>query len=134
MSINTAGTITGMYRDASLVYHGFVRTASGAINTFSAPGAGAGIFQGTEPMSINSAAIITGFYRDANYVSHGFVRAANGTISTFNVPGAGTNPGQAKGISVTFKPTATGARAATLAVADSANNSPQKVSVKGTGE
>jgi hypothetical protein len=37
-------------------------------------------------------------------------------------------------IAVTFKPTATGTRAATLAVSDSANNSPQTVSVKGTGE
>jgi len=37
-------------------------------------------------------------------------------------------------ISVTFKPTATGTRAASLTVADSANNSPQAVSVKGTGQ
>jgi YVTN family beta-propeller protein len=36
-------------------------------------------------------------------------------------------------ISVTFKPTATGARTATLDVNDNANNSPQKVSLSGTG-
>ena len=37
-------------------------------------------------------------------------------------------------ISVTFKPTAKGARTATLNVNDSANNSPQTVSLTGTGE
>jgi uncharacterized repeat protein (TIGR03803 family) len=37
-------------------------------------------------------------------------------------------------VSVTFKPTATGARSATLNVNDSANNSPQTVSLTGTGK
>ncbi len=37
-------------------------------------------------------------------------------------------------ISVTFKPTATGARAATLNISDSAANSPQTVSLTGTGQ
>ena len=37
-------------------------------------------------------------------------------------------------ISVTFKPTATGARPATLNVSDSASNSPQTVSLTGTGQ
>jgi hypothetical protein len=37
-------------------------------------------------------------------------------------------------ISVTFKPTATGTRTATLNVNDSANNSPQTVSLTGTGK
>jgi hypothetical protein len=35
---------------------------------------------------------------------------------------------------VTFKPTATGPRSATLNVNDSANNSPQTVSLTGTGK
>jgi len=42
MSINTAGAIAGTYRDANLVYHGFVRAANGTITTFDAPGAGTG--------------------------------------------------------------------------------------------
>jgi len=37
-------------------------------------------------------------------------------------------------VSVTFKPTATGTRTATLDVTDSANNSPQTVSLTGTGK
>jgi hypothetical protein len=37
-------------------------------------------------------------------------------------------------ISVTFTPTATGTRTATLNVNDSANNSPQQVSLTGTGK
>jgi hypothetical protein len=37
-------------------------------------------------------------------------------------------------ISVTFKPAATGTRTATLNVNDSANNSPQQVSLTGTGK
>jgi hypothetical protein len=37
-------------------------------------------------------------------------------------------------ISVTFTPSATGTRTATMNVNDSANNSPQKVSLTGTGQ
>jgi hypothetical protein len=62
-----------------------------------------------------------------------FTGADPGDFSETNTCGAQV---PAKGdctISVRFKPTATGARTATLEVSDSANNSPQTVSLMGTG-
>jgi hypothetical protein len=94
LGINTAGVITGYYVDASNVYHGFARTASGTITTFNAPGAGTIAGQGTIPSGINTAGTITGMYVDASNVGHGFERVANGTITAFNAPGAGTGAGQ----------------------------------------
>jgi hypothetical protein len=90
--INSQGVIAGFYLDAKNVYHGFLRTSSGSLTEFDAPGAGhvAGSFQGTYALGINSQEAITGFYRDANYLHHGYVRSSGGTITTFDAPGAGT--------------------------------------------
>jgi hypothetical protein len=96
-SINPAGTVTGMYRDTSLVYHGFVRTSKGVITApIDVPGAGTGNSQGTRPISINPAGIIAGSYVDASNASHGFLLASPYTAqpTTFDVPGAGTGSGQ----------------------------------------
>ena len=41
-AISPSGAVTGPYRDASNVSHGFLRTPGGAIITFDAPGAGTG--------------------------------------------------------------------------------------------
>jgi len=63
-----------------------------------------------------------------------FVGADPGDFSETDTCGSSV---PAKGkctISVTFKPTATGARSATMNVNDSANNSPQTVALKGTGK
>lgn len=91
-SINTGGTITGMFSDTNSVYHGFVRAAAGgAITPFDAPGAKLDLDAGTVPMSINTAGTIAGMYRDPNLVYHGFVRTAGGAISTIDAPGAGTD-------------------------------------------
>ena len=90
LAINIGGDIAGTYTDASLVAHGFVRTANGTITTFDAPGAGTGMLQGTLGLSIDDAGDIAGGYVDATAVAHGFVRAANGTMTTFDAPGAGT--------------------------------------------
>jgi hypothetical protein len=59
------------------VYHGFLRTPHGEFFTFSAPGAGKGDWQGTQPTTINSKGAITGFYIDAGNVYHGFLRLAD---------------------------------------------------------
>jgi len=74
------------------------------------------------------------------------------TIATTGIQMTGTNPGDfsqtnncpvspntlAGGgtctFTVTFKPTATGKRTAKIAVNDDANNSPQTVFLKGTGQ
>ncbi len=71
-SINDAGDITGIYFDASVVAHGFVRAANGNITRFDAPGAGTGMLQGTGGSSINATGDIAGAYVDASGVFHGF--------------------------------------------------------------
>jgi hypothetical protein len=89
------GSILGEYIDASGVYHGFLRSPSGAITTFDAPGAGPG--QSTFPSGINSALTIVGSYSDSSSVSHGFLRSPGGSFVTIDAPGAGTGAGQGTG-------------------------------------
>jgi len=102
-SINTGGVIAGAYDTGSYqttsVWHGFVRTAKGAITSFDAPGAGTGDKQGTQPpIAINTGGVITGTYKDSKYVYHGFVRTKAGAMTSFDAPGAGSKPGQYKGL------------------------------------
>ena len=67
-----------------------MRAPDGTFTTFDAPGAGTGLFQGTNPFSINPAGAIAGYTLDASNVNHGFLRARDGTITTFDAPGATT--------------------------------------------
>ena len=94
-SINDAGAITGHYTDTHNVIHGFVRSPSGKLSSFDAPGAGsvAAFGYGTSPKSINDAGAITGHYVDARNVNHGFVRSPSDKFTTIDAPGAGTNAG-----------------------------------------
>jgi len=92
--INPAGAIVGLYFDAMLMGHGFLRAPDGTITTFDVPGAGTGSGQGTLGENINDSEVIEGNYIDASNVAHGFVRARDGTITTFDAPGAGTGSGQ----------------------------------------
>jgi predicted membrane protein len=84
--INRSSTVIGSYWRANGVDHGFVRTASGAITTFDAPGSTGG----TLANAINVYGAITGNFLDANETQHGFLRATDGSIETFDAPGAGT--------------------------------------------
>jgi hypothetical protein len=70
LGLNDSGEVTGVYADASGVYHGFLRSPWGKITTFDAPGAA----NGTLPVSINDRGAIAGFYLDANNVYHAFLR------------------------------------------------------------
>ncbi len=72
LSINDDGVFTGYYIDRSGIYHGFIVSASGAITTFNAPGAGTQLAEGTYPLSINDNGVIVGYYSDQNDVYHGF--------------------------------------------------------------
>jgi len=63
-----------------------------------------------------------------------FKGADPGDFSQTNTCGASLAANSKCTISVTFTPAATGARTATMDVNDSANNSPQKVSLSGTGD
>jgi len=90
--INSAGTITGFYVDASSARHGFVRAANGVITEFDPTGS---IL--TNPNAIDAFGDITGFYFDANFVGHGFLRTPDGTITSFDAPGADMTPGTGNG-------------------------------------
>ena len=94
-SIDAAGVVTGHYTDAHTVRHGFVRSRTGRILTFDAPGAGAapGSGWGTFPESINAGREITGHYIDASNATHGFVRNRGGEIRSFDAPGASISVG-----------------------------------------
>jgi hypothetical protein len=81
-AINPAGTVTGYYKDANSIGHGFVRTADGAIVTFDAPNQ----VYGTYATAINAEGAVTGYYNDANYDGHGFVRTSGGVITEFDAP------------------------------------------------
>jgi hypothetical protein len=112
------------------------------------PLTGKGVVQaGVTPTSLTFASQTVGTTSAAKKVTLHNNLAAKLTINSIAFTGA--NPGDfsetdscdgsvpAKGtctISVTFTPAATGTRTATLTVSDSANNSPQTVSVKGTGK
>ena len=92
-NINAAGTITGIYTDASGVGHIFLRAPDGTFTTFDAPGAGTGDVQGTWTPTfygLNPAGAITGWYVDDSNALHGYLRTAKGAVATFDVPGGGT--------------------------------------------
>src|SRR5205814_1540859 len=92
-TINPSEVITALYRDASDVYHGFLRPPDGTITTFDAPNAGTGPGQGTFVFAVdclNPAGAITSASLDANNVYHGVLRAPDGSMTTFDAPGAGT--------------------------------------------
>jgi Cep192 domain 4/Purple acid Phosphatase, N-terminal domain/Calcineurin-like phosphoesterase len=59
--------------------------------------------------------------------------ATSGDFSQTNTCGSSRNPGQSCTIRVTFSPTASGTRTGSLTVTDNASNSPQSVSLSGTG-
>jgi hypothetical protein len=71
LDINAAGETAGVTIDANNVEHGFVRTPSGTITVFDAPGAGTASFQGTFPTEVsglNSSGTIAGTYFDSDSV------------------------------------------------------------------
>jgi hypothetical protein len=74
--LNVFGTVAGDLWDSYGVVHSYVRTRSGAITVFDAPGAGSAQFvdQGTYSYGVNDLGVISGFILDENNVYHAFVR------------------------------------------------------------
>ena len=66
-----------------------MRSAAGAITTFSAPGAGTGLNQGTVDGPINTGGLAVGYSLDSGTVAHGLLRTATGSLVIFNAPCAG---------------------------------------------
>jgi hypothetical protein len=73
-SVNSSGTVAGLYVDHQFVTHGFTREAGNTdCNVLDAPGAGAGIGLGTFVQLMNDSGEIVGYFVDSNGVSHGFI-------------------------------------------------------------
>jgi uncharacterized membrane protein len=68
-AVNVHGEIVGVFMDANMARHGFVRAVSGKnpFTTIDPPKS-----SGTIPTSINDSGQIAGMYINANAVSHGF--------------------------------------------------------------
>lgn len=93
-SINTGGSIAGLYTDSNGVFHGFLRASDGTItDPLDAPNAGTTVLEGTVGFGINDPGLITGTYADANAGLHGFIltpsSGSQAATPTFN-PGTGT--------------------------------------------
>jgi hypothetical protein len=73
--------------DAKGVYHGFLRSRSGAFTTFDLPNAGQNSGQGTFAQNVNESGTIGGYYMDMTGVAHGFI-GTPGNFTTFDAPGA----------------------------------------------
>lgn len=91
---NARDTVAGTWRDASLVLHGFLRTADGTIVAVDAPMAGTGALQGTTIQGLNRHEVAAGTLVDSAGVDRGFIRSLSGRIVAFDAPGAGNAAGQ----------------------------------------
>ena len=88
-AVNEDGEITGNYKDAHGVEHGFLRHKDGRFDTFDAPGARTKADTGTSPESINKDGEIAGYYDGyAEDMRHGFVRHKDGAFTTIDAPGS----------------------------------------------
>jgi hypothetical protein len=101
--VDLVGTAVGHFEDNSgnFVAHGLLRRPGGTLETFDAPGAGTGPYQGTGcpgcNLGVNLWGAIAGTYTDGNNVHHGFVRSPDGRYTTFDASGAGTGSFQGTG-------------------------------------
>jgi hypothetical protein len=86
--INSGGGIVGYYYDKVGIVHGFVRSSTGSIAVFDAPGATTTICcLGTFAQSINSAGTVAGYFVDNNDATHAFIRTAAAAFTTIDVTG-----------------------------------------------
>jgi hypothetical protein len=83
--INSAGTMTGTFYDATGPAHGFTRNPNGTFTTFNVSTATKTL--DTFGHSINDQGAIAGNY-SASGLYHGFLRDPSGNITTFDAPGS----------------------------------------------
>ncbi len=81
--VTDGGALAGSYLDSSSVYHGFLRSPSGAYTEFDPSGSIETLVAG---ISANDA--VAGYYYDSTGVSHGFLRTLDGTITSYEAPNA----------------------------------------------
>jgi hypothetical protein len=104
LGIDANGNVAGLYEDINQLQHAFVRSASGVIQEFEAPGAEAKAcpkamagnpsyvwFCGTSAAGINATKGITGGFVDSDDVMRGYVRSVSGDYTAFDAPDAGAS-------------------------------------------
>jgi hypothetical protein len=108
VALSQEGFIVGYYLDPNSLFHAFLRSPDGTLNTFVGPescdtGTGAGCF-GSQGSNINLLGASVGNYQDngGNFVSHIYLRSPEGTMTPFEAPGAGTGTYQGTGCSGCF--------------------------------
>jgi hypothetical protein len=86
--MNAKGVVTGEYVDPDTgITEGFLRTASGEIQTFDGAGGGSA---GTFVDTVSNSSTAVGFYWSPSNVYHGFYRTRKGALVQFDAPNAGT--------------------------------------------
>lgn len=106
--VDLFGGSIGNFTDTNFVSHGMIRSPTGKLTTFDAPGAGtngpflSAVYQGTGcpgcNLGVNFWGEIAGIYIDDNYSYHTFLRSPDGRFFTkIDVPGAGTGFAQGTG-------------------------------------
>lgn len=82
--INSSNRSVGVYRDLTLVNHGFIRSSNGTLtNPVDFPGSASSVLNG-----INRQGRIVGSYTDALGQQHGFFRKNANKYVSFDYPGA----------------------------------------------
>jgi hypothetical protein len=87
-SINSAGTVAGVYYDATTTFHGFLRDSSGNFTIIDEPDAAQGDYLGTTVLAINDSGEVAGWYTPLSNPStyQGFIRDAAGSFTSVGVP------------------------------------------------
>jgi hypothetical protein len=88
VGINAIGETAGVFTVGDYVAHGFVRTASGSLTAFDAPGAGTSVYEGTGGLSINASGTIAGGYADSNSTIHAFFVTLGQAVTTTTLESA----------------------------------------------
>lgn len=88
--INDSDAVAGTYIDG-IGYHGYIRSAGGAFETFDAPG---GPASGSIASRINNLGQVQGDYANSDGVEHGLIRNADGSLVVYDAPDAGKGAGQ----------------------------------------
>jgi hypothetical protein len=86
--INSSGTVAGVYYDAQLSNHGFIRDSSGNFTIVDEPDAAQGAYLGTTVLAINDSGEVAGWYSPLSNPSvfQGFIRDAQGNFTSIGVP------------------------------------------------
>jgi hypothetical protein len=85
--INSAGTVAGVYYDATSTFHGFLRDSSGNFTIVDEPDAAPGDYLGTTVLAINDSGEVAGWYTPLSNPStyQGFIRDAAGNFTSVGV-------------------------------------------------